>query len=554
MPATIRSGPRTFFRVSSPDDRTESRSSRPSHRAGSDPVFSSEGSMSKALIIAEKPSVANDIARALGGFKKLDDYFESDEYVLSSAIGHLVEIAAPEEYDVKRGKWSFANLPGHPAALRSASDREDRGAAEAADATDQAQGRRRTHQRLRRRARRRTDLPVDRAACEGEAAGPAPVAAVDDAGRDPRRVRASCDQRRADASAGRRREEPLRGRLADRHQRHARDDRVQLEGRRLLPDDRRTRADADAVDRRRARRERIKQFVPRDYWEVQAEFVAAAGMYPGRWFDPKFKRTDEDVHQRDSRLWSKAAADSIVAACRGKTGTVTEEVEAVDVDGAGPVRPDDAAARSERPLRLLGEEHARARAGALRTPQGPDVPADRQPSSARGLPAHGRRHAEDAEGLQQLSPARGDGVEGQVGQAQQAHLRQLQDQRPLRDHPDAAGAEEPVGARAEALRPRRQALPRGVLPAGRIHGHDAHHRSRRSQVQDRGQGAGDAGLAAGLRQGGRGRRQSRRGRTRREAADREGRGGRPGHEAARALHRGDLALGDGRRRQADGRR
>src|ERR1700753_1208790 len=70
--------------------------------------------MSKALIIAEKPSVANDIARALGGFTKHDEYYESDDYVLSSAVGHLLEIAAPEEYDVKRGKWSFANLPVIP--------------------------------------------------------------------------------------------------------------------------------------------------------------------------------------------------------------------------------------------------------------------------------------------------------------------------------------------------------------------------------------------------------------------------------------------------------
>ena len=53
--------------------------------------------MSKALIIAEKPSVANDIARALGGFTKHDDYFESDDYVLSSAVGHLLEIAAPDK-------------------------------------------------------------------------------------------------------------------------------------------------------------------------------------------------------------------------------------------------------------------------------------------------------------------------------------------------------------------------------------------------------------------------------------------------------------------------
>ena len=70
--------------------------------------------MSKALIIAEKPSVANDIARALGGFTKTAEFFESDDYVLSSAVGHLLEIRAPEEYEVKRGKWSFAHLPVIP--------------------------------------------------------------------------------------------------------------------------------------------------------------------------------------------------------------------------------------------------------------------------------------------------------------------------------------------------------------------------------------------------------------------------------------------------------
>jgi DNA topoisomerase-3 len=70
--------------------------------------------MGKALIIAEKPSVAADIARALGGFAKKDDYFESDEYVLSSAIGHLLEIGMPEEEEVKRGKWTFTHLPAIP--------------------------------------------------------------------------------------------------------------------------------------------------------------------------------------------------------------------------------------------------------------------------------------------------------------------------------------------------------------------------------------------------------------------------------------------------------
>src|SRR5215208_1704233 len=70
--------------------------------------------MSKKLIIAEKPSVANDIARALGGFTRKGDYYEGDDYVLSSAVGHLLELAVPEQHDVKRGKWSFKNLPVLP--------------------------------------------------------------------------------------------------------------------------------------------------------------------------------------------------------------------------------------------------------------------------------------------------------------------------------------------------------------------------------------------------------------------------------------------------------
>ena len=61
--------------------------------------------MSKQLIIAEKPSVAADISRAIGSFTRHGDYFESDQYLLSSAVGHLLELIVPEEHDVKRGKW-----------------------------------------------------------------------------------------------------------------------------------------------------------------------------------------------------------------------------------------------------------------------------------------------------------------------------------------------------------------------------------------------------------------------------------------------------------------
>src|ERR1700752_1041953 len=70
--------------------------------------------MGKALIIAEKPSVASDIARALGGFKKQEDYYESDRFVLSSAVGHLLGWVVLEGVEPARGKWSFAHLPVIP--------------------------------------------------------------------------------------------------------------------------------------------------------------------------------------------------------------------------------------------------------------------------------------------------------------------------------------------------------------------------------------------------------------------------------------------------------
>src|ERR1044071_6151408 len=70
--------------------------------------------MGKALIIAEKPSVATDISKAVGGFKKHEDYYESAFDVLSSAVGHLLELCVPDQFEVKRGKWTFAHLPVIP--------------------------------------------------------------------------------------------------------------------------------------------------------------------------------------------------------------------------------------------------------------------------------------------------------------------------------------------------------------------------------------------------------------------------------------------------------
>lgn len=65
----------------------------------------------KKLVIAEKPSVASDIARTLGKAKKHDDYYENDDYVISSAVGHLIELPMPADIDKKYARWSLSNLP-----------------------------------------------------------------------------------------------------------------------------------------------------------------------------------------------------------------------------------------------------------------------------------------------------------------------------------------------------------------------------------------------------------------------------------------------------------
>ena len=279
--------------------------------------------MTKTLIIAEKPSVANDIAKSLGGFTKHDEYFESDDYVLSSAIGHLVEIAAPEEHDVKRGKWSFANLPMIPPyfALNPIAKTESR-------------------LKLLNKLIKRKDVGAIINACDAGREGELIFRLIVQYAKAKQPIKRLWLQSMTPGA--------IRDAFA-----HLRDDDDMLP----LADAARCRSEADwliGINGTRAmtafnskeggfylttvgrvqtptlsivveREEKIKRFVPRDYWEVKAEFVCSAGVYEGRWLDTKFKKDETDPEQRAERLWSKAAADSIVAACRGKPGTVSEE-------------------------------------------------------------------------------------------------------------------------------------------------------------------------------------------------------------------------------------
>lgn len=281
--------------------------------------------MSKALIIAEKPSVANDIARALGGFTKHDDYFESDDFVLSSAVGHLLEIGAPEEYEVKRGKWSFAHLPVIPPHF---------------DLKPIAKSESRLKVLTRLIKRKDVDRLIN--ACdagrEGElifrlivqhAKAKQPVTRLWLQSMTPQSIRDGFAKLRDDADML-----PLADAARSRSEA---DWLVGINGTRAMTAFNSKgggfflttvgRVQTPTLSIVVEREEKIRKFVSRAYWEVKAQFVCAAGFYEGRWFDPQFKRNEFDPEQRDSRLWSQAAAESVVAACRGKPGTVTEDAK-----------------------------------------------------------------------------------------------------------------------------------------------------------------------------------------------------------------------------------
>ena len=280
--------------------------------------------MNKKLIIAEKPSVAADIARALGGFARKADYFESDAYVLSSAVGHLLELAVPEEYDVKRGKWSFANLPLIPPRFELAPIER---------------GEQRLNLLLRLLKRKDVDGLVN--ACdagrEGElifryivqhARVKKPIRRLWLQSMTPAAIRDGFDKLRTDKELL-----PLADAAKSRSEA---DWLVGINGTRAMTAFNSKeggfylttvgRVQTPTLTVLVEREERIREFKSRDYWEVHARFGAKAGEYAARWFEPEFRR-DEDAERKPERLWQAQAAQAVVAACSGKPGTVNEETK-----------------------------------------------------------------------------------------------------------------------------------------------------------------------------------------------------------------------------------
>jgi DNA topoisomerase III len=280
--------------------------------------------MSKKLIIAEKPSVASDIARALGGFTRKGDYYESDRYLLSSAVGHLLELVVPEEYEVKRGKWSFKHLPVIPPRFELSPLEK-------------------SEQRLNLllRLMKRKDVSALVNACdagrEGElifryivqhARVKKPIERLWLQSMTPQAIRDGFSKLRADkellplADAAKSRSEA--DWLVGINGTRAMTAFNSKEGGFYLTTVGRVQTPTLAI--LVEREDKIRAFTPRDYWEVHARFGAKAGEYEGRWFDPEFKK-DDDGERRAERLWSAAAASAIVAACEGRKGIANEETK-----------------------------------------------------------------------------------------------------------------------------------------------------------------------------------------------------------------------------------
>jgi DNA topoisomerase-3 len=280
--------------------------------------------MPKKLIIAEKPSVAGDIARALGGFTRRGDYFESDKYVLSSAVGHLVELTLPASHDVKKSKWSFARLPVIPPHFELAPIEKSE-----------------ARLNLLLRLLKRKDVVGIVNACDAGREGELIFRYIVQYARTRKPIERLWLQSMTQGAI----REGFEGLRKDKE---------------LLPlaDAAKSRSEADwlvGINGTRAmtafnskeggfylttvgrvqtptltilveREEKIRAFQPRDYWEVHARFSAGPGEYEGRWFDPEFRKGDDPVHKAE-RLWKAKQAEAIAAACDGKPGTATEETK-----------------------------------------------------------------------------------------------------------------------------------------------------------------------------------------------------------------------------------
>ncbi|MEO6871693.1 MAG: DNA topoisomerase, partial [Chthoniobacterales bacterium] len=281
--------------------------------------------MAKTLIIAEKPSVAGDLARALGKVPKKGDHYENDEYVISSAVGHVVELEMPEDIDKKKyGYWRLETLPIIP---------EKFGLKPTADAKDR-------YNYLKKLLHRK-DIDVVVNACDAGREGELIFRNLYELSKAKLPVKRAWMQTMTaegirEAFKNLRNGEQLAG-LADAARSRSESDwLIGING---------TRAFTKRIFGSRAgnvasvgrvqtptlaivfnRELEIRNFKPRDFWRVTAKFEIAKGPYEGVYQRPNYKKDENEEHDRIDRLWEKAQAEAAVAACQGQPmAAVSEE-------------------------------------------------------------------------------------------------------------------------------------------------------------------------------------------------------------------------------------
>ena len=291
----------------------------------------------KTLVIAEKPSVAQDIVRAMtptaGKFDKHDEYFEADDWVVTSAVGHLVEIQAPEEFDVKRGKWSFANLPVIPPYF---------------DLKPMDKTKARLNAIVKLTKRKDVDAIIN--ACDAGREGELIFRLIQQYAKSKHPVKRLWLQSMTPAAirdgfGALRSDKQMQGLADAARSRSEADWMVGINGTRAMTafNSRDGGFFLTTVGRVQTptlsvvveREEKIRKFISRDYWEIHASFLAEAGEYPGKWFDPKWKKAaamtasgegaEPDAELRADRMWSEREAMAIAEAVRGQPASVTEE-------------------------------------------------------------------------------------------------------------------------------------------------------------------------------------------------------------------------------------
>ena len=290
--------------------------------------------MGKTLIIAEKPSVMNDLSRALakplGKFEKQgsgrDSYFENDKAVITSAVGHLVELRMPMGPNGKKLPWNFSVLPAIP---------------EKFDLDPIPDSEARLKQVLKLARRKDIDRIVN--ACDAGREGELIFRYIMDIGKIDKPVQRLWMQSMTnnailEAWDTLRSEEQMRP-LADAAKCRSESDwLVGLNATRALTcfNSRHGGFNITAAGRVQtptlailaAREAEIQSFVSTPYFEVHATFGVQSGSYLGKWIDEGWKKDEQNPHGRPERIWDQATADAIQARCEGKSGEVTEEKKA----------------------------------------------------------------------------------------------------------------------------------------------------------------------------------------------------------------------------------